>query len=1199
MLSFALAAFLGIVPQIAAAPPSRAIEITGRVLDPQGKPAARVRVDLTVQPSAAESRKLQLAGRSAPDPLTGTLTEADGRFRLSAPDAGMYKVTVRGAGTVPAEATLSPLLGDVELPPLRLTKSEPVWVRVLDADNQPRRNARIAVIPDAATQRRAAAAGWMAAPRLGVPDETGAFLVTRGRGETMDVTVVGADIAEQRASRVTAATDVRPTAACPRQLVVRDANGEPVASAWVSTELWTLGTTAADGTFTVAAPCRGELRLLVETDDGRSASTRLQPPAGDAPASPVELKLDPPARYAGRVIDGESRQPLANALVWSSDEPAAFVHTDAKGNYALVRPARANGSPELRAAARGHLPAREKLLGQTPPTFALQPTATLAGVVVDGSGQPVAGAQVNVSESVDGTTFRFGRRPEGLASTTMTKANGAFRIDVLPRRAYTLRASRAGFAPGTIAATDKLLPSGTQTGLRIVLVSGESAAGKVLEEGTSQPVAGAEVRLVAVTARGNLPRYMRGEDEEPEQEFQVFTDGEGNVRFEHLPAGRFDLLVKAAGFAPRTVRGLTIENGERANDLGTVLLQRGATLEGIVVDDDRQPLAGVVVGIYPPSPTGIRGEAVDRMAQPDVREAVSGADGRFTISELTTGETVDVTARRSGYVPATMPKVEVPRAEPLQIELEVAARLSGRVLTEQGDPVAGATVTAKPADAALPAGLSGMTTETDLAGAYVLSDLAAGKVALTAMAKGYISVDPLLMDVSQGRSVDHVDLTLRRGAAIEGTVLTPSGVPAIGARVTLRRTITPDRMLEIEIAGSSRTDGDGRYRLEGVPVGQQMVRADHEAYVAVDRALQVQAGDNHLDLRLNEGFAVAGRVVDNGGRPVGGAAVALQTAGPGSARQDVSGSDGAFRFAGVAAGRYNLSAQKQGFSSASQEVQLADRSADNLELRLEQGGGVITGRVLGLHPQELSQLRVSAMKQPLDSMDGMKEGRMDSQGGSYRVEGVHPGDWAVTARLPDGRQARKTAKVTDVSTPSQVDLDFGEGVALRGTVRRLRRPVPSASVQATGVGVDSSGTAVTDSSGTFRITGLKPGEHKVVVLVAQSGLRHEQVVHLAGDQSIDVELPTARAMGQVVDAATGVPLAGASVTAQLAGATGSLPPRATTDANGWFELTNLSRGTYRFIAEKDGYQRGELPVELPSDDASLQDLRLTMEPRQR
>ncbi|HEX7154902.1 MAG TPA: carboxypeptidase-like regulatory domain-containing protein [Thermoanaerobaculia bacterium] len=1147
---------------LAGAAPAAELEVSGRVLGAGGKPAAHAAVELLAD--------------GVPEPLARAVTRADGRFQLAAPGAGMYRVVVRANGTVPMEARLFPLLAPADLPLLRLTADEPLRVQVRGGD-APLGGVRLVARP----LQRSADKGWGVATRTAITDDRGAASLPRGVGESLEVTTIGRDFVDVRTTRERT-LDVRREPRCARPVIVRAPDGSAAAGVTLSVASFPIGKTDAEGGFVVGAPCHGELRLAAGADDGHRAEGRLLPAAEPLP---LQITLQPPEVHSGRVLDAETREPIAGAFVWTDDDAAAFVRTDEKGAWRLT-PRAPGGTARFHAAATAHLPS------STGPVFALAPTSALQGQVVDDEGRAVADADVRVEEHAPDAAIRF-RRADGPALRTTSRASGAFHVDVLPRRAYVVRARRAGYAPASIV-VEKLLPGASKRGLRVVLSRGQSAAGEVVEKETSAPIAGAELRLVTAT-RAALPRWARGDDDEAEaHEFVAVTGADGSYRFDHLPPGRFDLAVMADGYAPQRVPGLTV-TAEQAATFGTVLLERGAIVEGTVVDADDRPLNGATVLVHPPVAAGVRGDAVLRAAADaeETRRGVSGSDGSFLVRGLTPGATADITVRRDGYVTQTRSRVEMPPLEPLRIVLEPSARISGRVVDDRGDVIAGAVVTAKPAESALPVGLDGRLVESDAAGVFVLADLPKSAVALSAVARGFLSAEPLVLDLGVRTNVEDVELTLRRGATVEGVVLTPGGQPAAAARVALRGMLTPERMLEREVAGATRTDGEGRYRLEGVPSGPQSLAASQEGYQSAIRELTVQPGQNQLDFRLGEGFAIGGRVTDSGGAPLGGVAVSLLTSGPGATQNETSAGDGSFRFSGVAPGRFIVSAQKQGYATARQELQLVDRAIEDLDLQLRQGGGVIAGQILGLTARDLPQLQITAMKRPLAGMDGLRDGRANEQF-AYRIEGVFPGEWSVTARLPSGRETRRDVTIAAGAADVQVDLEFEPGVTLSGRVQRRGQPVSAATVEARGAAGTSSGSATTDGNGSFRIEGLQPDTHSVIVTVLRSGLRHERTVTLTSDQSIDIDVPVARLSGYVVDAATGAPVTGAIVLALLEGASGAFPPRATTDDAGAFTLDGVGRGRFRVTVSKDGYALTEQLVDVPADDSTIGDLRLVL-----
>ncbi len=956
-----------------------------------------------------------------------------------------------------------------------------------------------------------------------------------------------------------------------------DAGGKPAAQ--VPVELWSYSggmiaraATDATGVFRFDPADAGMYRVVVRAANVAPREARLLPLLTETELAPLQLgsqghgwteivtlpvkRDDGPQRWSGRVVDAESRTAIANAFVWAEGDPSRVVRTREDGTYT------ATFAPS-RAAAAGHLAATAG------PVFALPPTEAVAGTVIDGEGRPVAGAAIRIRPAVPDRNRPW---PEELPSRTTSRANGAFRLEAPPHRAYVVEASHARFAPTAVTVRDK--PSA----VAIVLLPGQSAFGRVTDAGAS-PIAGAEVRLTPAT---DVPRFFR--DEADEDVRAAFTDGEGSFRFADLPRGPFALEVRAESFAPATRSHVPIDAG-KPTDLGVIKLEPGVVLAGVVVDAEGHPLAGAVVAVYPPGPAGVRAGFFTRLAG----EATSGSEGKFSIAGLRAGETVDVTARKSGYVPATLPRVELPLDRALRLVLGTGARVRGRVADEREQPIAGAAVTIKPSESLLPPSLAGQTATTGSDGTFTFGELPSGRLVLTVAAKGRIAGEPRLIEAGEGETVDGVELTLRRGAAIEGVVLTPSGTPAAGARVSLRN--RPGWFASEST--DAHADGEGRYRLEGVGPGLQTIHASDERYATASRELEVQPRTNRLDFRLGEGLALAGRVVDGDGRPLSGASVGIANV-RGVNRSDVSGSGGAFRFAALDAGDYAVTARKSGYSSAQENVSLAGRAVEGLELRLQQGGGIVTGRISGLPAPLLAQVLVRVTESPLLTIDGMRETLADGQG-MYRVEGLHAGDWMFTALHASGREARSQVTIEEAAGQTQVDLDFGGGITLSGVVRRGGEPVAGASLQVNGVNVTSSGRASTDGSGRYRIAGLEVGDYLVLIDVLQLGLmKHSQHISIAGDRQFDVDLPVARASGVVVDAVTGAALAGVSLVALGPG----VPyPETVSNADGTFTFPNLGRATYKLVATLAGYEQFEGELVVPTDNASVEGLRVPLHQR--
>ena len=256
--SVILASILATAATAAPPAPVAEIEITGRVLDARGKPAAKVPVTLAAAHHDAAA-------------MAETVTDADGRFRLVAPDVGMYEVRVMASGLLPMTAALHPCC-------CRWICRRCGWKRAIHSGSvsstrtAPRLDARAIGWPNLPAK---AVDGWSIAPRAGAADAEGRIVLPRRRGEVLDVAAIAPGLPEVQARRVPgAALDLRADRTCSRLLRVRDAAGALVAGAAVTSERFVLGATDAAGELTIAAPCSRPITVMAESS-ASAARARL------------------------------------------------------------------------------------------------------------------------------------------------------------------------------------------------------------------------------------------------------------------------------------------------------------------------------------------------------------------------------------------------------------------------------------------------------------------------------------------------------------------------------------------------------------------------------------------------------------------------------------------------------------------------------------------------------------------------------------------------------------------------------------------------------------------------------------------------------------------------------------------------------------------------------------------------------------
>jgi protocatechuate 3,4-dioxygenase beta subunit len=1171
-----LALLLVLHPASGAAPPAQTrtgIAVGGRVEGADGSPLAGARVSLLPVPSSAEEDRLALLGKAGPDPVATASTGPDGAFRLAAPAAGMWKVRVEARGLVPREFDLVPLLEETELPAVKLERDAGLELRVTGLDGSPLAGARVWAgelersFPMVLGGFRL---GWRIPIGVALTDAKGAAVLPRGARQRLTVRagVDGQPYAEQEV-RGGSAT-LRLPASTTRQARVLDPTGKkPVPGVYVHVGEagWCAGRTSADGLFAVPLPAAARRqKVVLVAEDGRRLETWVEPPKKDE-KGPQALILPALEIVAGRVVSALDGRPVAGALVWGRD-PGAFRRSGADGGYRIEQPP--GIQTWVQAAAPGYFSASGEGGQHQGPTLALEPALAVGGVVVDEAGRPVAGVEVRAMPQMagprrDAAVFQSG-------GTARTSPAGRFRVGTLAAGVgHDLRLSKTGFAPGT-AEIPPLEPGRPAPDLRLVLRQGRTGFGRIVNQ-SEEPVAGAQVTL-SVEPSGDMRsslRRMFSLGGLSSDATSAVTGADGRFEIRDLPAGTYVLAARSSGYAPLAVPGLAVPEGRGSIDLGTLILAPGVAVEGYVVDPQGRPVAGAEV-----KANEVSGGRVMRFLrrEDDQPGSITGQDGFFRIEDRRAGETLDLDASRAGYAPASAPGVRVPPEQPVRLVLQPASAVEGRVRNTDGEPVAGASLVVLPSDWMRPGGFRARIPQvsSDESGFFRLEEVPPGVLGLRASATGYQAAELANLEVRAGQDLRGVEVVLAPGATIEGRVLSPSGRPVVGAEVMV---VEPDTSRPFAMPLLASTDGDGRYRLEGISPGARTLQADHEGYRRAVRDLEVRLGENTLDLTLEGGVEVRGRVVDDGGVPVPGVQVSLREGGRSwDLPRGVSGPDGSFTLAGVADGTYRLLAEKEGFAQdlEGQELTVAGSSLGGIEVKLTRGGA-IAGQLLGLDFNELAQVQVRSERQ----IGAVKPD------GSYRIENVGPGSHRVVATVAGGaRQADGRVELEPGAAEARLDLDFGGGFTLTGRVLRNGEPLTGETVVLNGA--SSAGRwSETDHEGRFRFEGLEAGSYDLGILGRRSGAQHTEKVEVTADRDLLIELRTAAVSGRVTDAADRSPLANAAVallsTEPGGEGRGAFPLETTTDSRGVFLLRDVAEGSWKIRASLDGYAPVEMDLQ--------------------
>lgn len=279
-----------------------------------------------------------------------------------------------------------------------------------------------------------------------------------------------------------------------------------------------------------------------------------------------------------------------------------------------------------------------------------------------------------------------------------------------------------------------------------------SAAGRITDEATGRPIAGA---LVMLRPRGFGTPTLPGETGAP---LTATTDDDGAWTIPRLTGGRYVLTASAPDYLPGLRTDLALRAGSPNPGLDLALARGGHPLRGTVSDVSGGPIEGAVIRIDREGD----GNAFDlsRASYP----AISDADGRFVVHVPDGVYQVD--AWHADYTGDSHTADVDGGPRTVALRLIPAGAIEGTVRAAQdGAPVEGAIVTEGDG------GLGGDGAVTDAAGRFRLAHLRPGAHKLTAVAAGHAAREPVTVELGIGESATDVEIRVDRAFKITGFVV--------------------------------------------------------------------------------------------------------------------------------------------------------------------------------------------------------------------------------------------------------------------------------------------------------------------------------------------------------------------------------------------------------------------------------------------
>jgi uncharacterized GH25 family protein len=556
-------------------------------------------------------------------------------------------------------------------------------------------------------------------------------------------------------------------------------------------------------------------------------------------------------------------------------------------------------------------------------------TVRIAGTVVDADGKPVAGALLACYQYGSGARPFDGNEFEEKQRVT-AGTNGTFEFQVPPVTTVLL-ARKAGLAPAW--AQYGILPT-DMTGQRLVLTPTTTLTGVVVDQ-ADKPVADAEVWLsFACLVRdreegGPSYSYLSGK---PLRElYSIRTAADGKFVIQGFPTNTSaEPAISKPGMYLRepqrnVISPYTMRWQPGQQDVKLILEPVGRIEGKVVAKDTGQPLAGF--SLWPqPTQGGYFGGG-------DRKTAESGADGKFHLSDLAPGSYDLLATFGTNQAPdwvAEGVRVTVESGQTTR-DVQVTATHGGflevKVMGKNDhQPVAGVSVNASKQSyqGGTGSGTNGLA----------LLRLPAGEYRVSAY-KDNARSEGSDATVEAGRT-NRLEIELNPPPMIAGVVRDPSGAVVPGLQLSVFSNWGQN-------GGAAKTDTKGHYEMAWNPqrfgpsgAGCCLLARVVERNLAT--AQDFDENTTRLDLRLEPGLVVAGRVEDVNGKPLSNATVRvyLWSGNSGSQFDEKpirTDTQGRFEITAMPSGRkYSLDATAKGFGSANQSIQ---ESADTNRVELE------------------------------------------------------------------------------------------------------------------------------------------------------------------------------------------------------------------------------------------------------------------------
>ncbi len=753
------------------------------------------------------------------------------------------------------------------------------------------------------------------------------------------------------------------------------------------------------------------------------------------------------------------------------------------------------------------------------------------GVVVDGSGAPVPGAEVGAY--LVGAWFGFDDREVREATAD---AKGEFELLAVTPGTINLKARAEGFLESRKVAVE-VERGAVVLADPLTVENGKSIAGHVTWP-DGRPAQGANVRVEfdrAFMAGPSAMNALRGSSG------SASSKADGSFHVDGLGAGPFTVRASInpeAGDDPST----TMEARTDAVQPGTLgmqlVLHPPMGVHGRVLDDEGAPIPSFKVHA-----SRMSEGAMGSFSLESTKSNFEDEEGRFLLTGVSDG-TWKIFAQVEGFVHPQPVELELPcptEDDPVILTLVRAATIRGSVRGPGGEGVAGASVLTDDGQPAwtkqLSSGPPAPEAESLEGGAYELTGLPPGAIAVYADGDDYARGAPQTVDLVAGQVLEGIDLTLSLGGTLLGEVYGNDGELAEGQFVVCNNLKTMANHMAV-------SDENGEFVIEHMDPGMWQVIAMNrgadfsnaqeggnmagmlesmkmsQADIIEGQTTEVQLGAPPADP-----VTVHGRVT-HAKQPYEGALVSFYPEG-GKLYERMRfapvDEDGRYEIVLDGPGTYVVNVQRTGSMAGQQQTIEFSREipkSDDHRLDLEIPLGRISGSVRGPSGEPASGARITLSPAGGFRSDALLGGQyseiVTDAEGRYDLEGLRPGRYTLAAggapffslgesNAAHGRVLKAALDLDEDEWMQNVDFHLEPPGSLTVRVTSGGSPASGAHVfvrDASGAILEPFSLATTDATGKRTQSGLAPGDYTVTSRLAGAvSAESSQVTVRAGDES--------------------------------------------------------------------------------------------------